>query len=155
MTYVLDTNVFSVLFRNVYHNIFRSFWDNFDRLVADDRITSTREVMRELKDWNVVEARNWATRHCNLFPPPSATEAKFVSNIFAEPKFWENIGEKKLLKGSKNADPFVIARAFILGATVVTQEKSASGAKIPDICNHFEIDWVTLEGFMEREDWSF
>ena len=60
------------------------------------------------------------------------------------------------MKGGKNADPFVIARAHALMATVVTMEsKPRNGVKIPNICEHFNIDCISLEGFMERENWLF
>lgn len=30
-----------------------------------------------------------------------------------------------------------------------------NGAKIPNICRHFGIPCMSLEGFMEAEDWTF
>ena len=39
---------------------------------------------------------------------------------------------------------------------VVTQESERPhAAKIPNICEHFGVDWTNLKGFMERENWSF
>ena len=66
------------------------------------------------------------------------------------------IRKKERLKGKPVADPFVIARAKILNASVVTQEKKAdNAAKIPNACEHFGIDCINLEGFMEEENWTF
>ena len=60
------------------------------------------------------------------------------------------------LKGGKNADPFVIAKAAVIGGTVVTMEsEKPNSAKIPNICKHFEVPCVTLEAFMENEGWEF
>jgi len=40
--------------------------------------------------------------------------------------------------------------------TVVTLEgEPRNGAKIPNICRHFRIPCVSLEGFMEEENWTF
>ncbi len=66
------------------------------------------------------------------------------------------IERRKLLKGGKNADPFVIARAQIVGGAVVTMEgEPLNGVRIPNICRHFGIECISLEGFMEREGWQF
>ena len=63
---------------------------------------------------------------------------------------------QKLLKGGLNADPFVIARASVENRTVVTMEKlKATAAKIPNICCHFGISCLSLEEFMEAENWRF
>ena len=157
MIYVFDTNVFSQFYRSYYPDIFPSLHQKFDQLVANGQITSTREVMRELQDGAVAEAREWADRNCNLFPMPSAAEAQFVRRILRE--FQNNIGRKQILKGGRNADPFVIARAKILNATVVTLERKSKqdtkSAKIPNICQHFEIPCASLEEFMELENWTF
>ena len=91
----------------------------------------------------------------NRFPTLWA-EAGFVGQIFAVPHFLQIIERKKLLKGGLNADPFIIARAHVIGAAVVTLEgEPPNGAKIPNICRHFGIPCMSLEGFMEAEDWTF
>lgn len=79
-----------------------------------------------------------------------------MGQIFAVPHFLQIIERKKLLKGGLNADPFIIARAHVIGAAVVTLEgEPPNGAKIPNICRHFGIPCMSLEGFMEAEDWTF
>lgn len=157
MIYVFDTSAFSRLFRNYYPDIFSSLWRLFDQLVINDQITSTREVKHELQDGAVTEAREWANKNSALFPPPTDDEAQFVRKILED--FQYNIGNRKLHKGGKSADPFVIARAKILGATVVTleskSEQNTKSGKIPNICKHFGVACVSLEEFMKRENWSF
>jgi Domain of unknown function (DUF4411) len=70
--------------------------------------------------------------------------------------FQQNIEQQKLLKGGRNADPFVIAKAATDGKTVVTMELlKPNAAKIPNICKHFNIPCLTLEQFMETEGWQF
>ena len=156
MTYVFDTNAFSHLFHSYYRSRFPTLWANFDDLIADGLITSTREVAREIKDDRVKALRDWAKEQKELFPTPTAAEAQFVVGIFAVPHFQQIIEKKKLLKGGKNADPFVIARAAVLQAAVVTMESdSPNAARIPNICRHFKIECMSLEDFMENEDWKF
>ena len=156
MTYVFDTNAFSHLFHSYYRSRFPTLWANFDDLITDGLITSTREVAREIKDDRVKVLRDWAKEQKELFPTPTAAEAQFVVGIFAVPHFQQIIEKKKLLKGGKNADPFVIARAAVLEAAVVTMESdSPNAARIPNICRHFKIECMSLEDFMENEDWKF
>ncbi len=156
MTYVFDTNVFSQLFHSYYRGRFPSLWAHFDELIGNGSITSTREVYREIEDDRVQALRDWAKNIKELFPAPTADEASFVAQIFAVPHFQQVIEQKKLYKGGKNADPFVIARAGVNGWTVVTMESEPpNGARIPNICRHFGITRLSLEGFMEVEGWEF
>ena len=156
MSYIFDTNAFSQLFHSYYRNRFPTLWAQFDELIKSGEITSTREVAREVEGDRVVALRKWAKGRRDLFPAPNAAEAGFVGQIFAVPHFRQIIERKKLLKGGLNADPFVIARAHDTGGTVVTLEgEPPNGAKIPNICRHFGIPCVSLEGFMEKENWTF
>ncbi len=61
-----------------------------------------------------------------------------------------------MLKGGRNADPFVIAKAAVTQCAVVTMEiRKPNAAKIPNICDHFGIPCRSLEEFMEIEAWEF
>jgi NurA-like 5'-3' nuclease len=87
---------------------------------------------------------------------PDAKEAAFVAQIYSVAHFQANIEKQKLIRGGRNADAFIIARAHALGGTVVTMERLKPHAvKIPNICNHFKIPFLDLEGFMENESWVF
>jgi Domain of unknown function (DUF4411) len=154
--HVFDTNAFSQIFHSFYRGRFPTLWSNFDQLVEEGLVTSTREVYREIEDDRVKSLREWAKDRKELFPAPGADEAVFVAKIFSVKHFQQVIEQKKLLKGGKNADPFVIARAAVLGGTVVTMgSEPKNGAKIPNICRHFGIPCGSLEGFMEAEGWQF
>ncbi len=52
--------------------------------------------------------------------------------------------------------PYIIARAKIEKASVVTMEKyKDNAAKIPNICKRFNVPCFTLEEFMAEEKWKF
>ena len=156
MTYVFDTSALSALFRNFYRGRFPSLWENFDALVEESRILSTREVAREIKDGPLENLRDWAKAHETLFATPTAAEGAFVTRIYRVQHFQQNIEQRKLYKGGKNADPFVIARAAVADASVVTMEAlRPNAARIPNICERFGVPPLTLEGFMENEGWEF
>jgi hypothetical protein len=156
MSYAFDNSPLSTLFKNFYPTVFPSLWRDFDNLVADGAVLSTREVLREIEDGGPKNLQQWAADHVELFPAPTAQEAQFVTRIYAVPHFQNNIEGKKLLRGGRVADPFVIARAAIAGATVVTMETlKPHAADIPNICQHFGIRCLSLEDFMKAENWKF
>ena len=66
------------------------------------------------------------------------------------------VSEQDLLAGNLRADPFIIAKAKVLNGCVVTEERrKPNAAKIPNVCEHFGVDYTNLQGFMEREGWRF
>ena len=100
--------------------------------------------------------REWAGNHLDIFAAPTAAEATFITQIYAERHFQHNIEQQKLLKGGRIADPFVIAKAKIEDRTVVTTELlKPHAAKIPNICQHFGVPCMTVQQFMETEGWRF
>ena len=155
MSYVFDNSPLSALFRNYYRKTFPSLWQRFDQLVADGRLVSTREVFREIEDGPEI-LLDWAKQNRGLFATPTAEEGAFVAKIYAVKHFQQNIEQKKLLRGGKVADPFVIARAACEDKTVVTLEvKRPKAVKIPNICEHFGVKCMSLPEFMEEEGWTF
>jgi hypothetical protein len=156
MSYVFDNSPLSVLFQNYYRKTFRTLWERFDGLVADGRLVSTREVLREIEDGARQNLLDWARGHAKLFETPTGAEGEFVGQIFSVAHFQSNIEQQKLLKGGRIADPFVIAKAAVAGRTVVTMEAlKPNAAKIPNICKHFDVRCLTLEDFMAAEKWEF
>lgn len=156
MIYVFDTSSILVL-GNYYPTRFPTLWSLLDELVANGGVTSTREVMNELKNTNTADnITAWVDGQKAMFPIPSSAETEFVAKIYAVPHFSSNISQKAILRGTPFADPFVIARAFAIGGVVVTQEtEKPHAAKIPNICKHFSVPCVMLEDFMEAQDWKF
>ncbi|MFN4140514.1 PIN domain-containing protein [Aestuariivirga sp.] len=154
--YVFDTSPLSALFKNYYPARFPSLWTKFDGLVTSGAVVSTRECFRELVDGPVESAVQWASDNKHIFATPVADEGKFVAQIYGVPHFQQNIEAQKILKGGKNADPFIIAKAAVEKRSVVTMEQfKTNAAKIPNICKHFGVSCLSLEEFMEAEGWKF
>ena len=156
MRYVFDSDSLINLFMHYYPRRFPTLWEQFDALVSGGELISVREVFNEIgsrKD----SLGTWAKKQKNiLFLETTFEEFKFVAEIFQVRHFQAMIRKQERLKGKPVADPFVIARAKILNACVVTQEKKTeNAAKIPNVCDHFGIPCINLEGFMEKENWTF
>ena len=82
MKYVFDTGPFVSLFTNFYPSTFVTLWKNFDTLIAQGKIASTREAFREIEDQDD-ELRKWARSHKAVFTTPGAKEGKFVARIYS------------------------------------------------------------------------
>lgn len=156
MIYVFDTAPLWTLFQNFYPRRFPTLWQHFNELIESGQIVSTREVGREIDNCPVERLRDWAGSNGEVFTIPTAAEGAFVGQIYAVPHFQQNIERQKLLKGGVLADPFVVAKASVFGGTVVTMEQyKDNSAKIPNICRNFGVSCMSLEDFMEAEEWTF
>jgi hypothetical protein len=155
MIYVFDTNSLSEL-DAYYPDIFRTFWMQFDAAADAGDVISTREVKTELDRSGKAVVTAWARRRSTIFTKPTSAETAFVAQIFAVLHFQALISQKAALNGTPVADPFVIACARVKDGTVVTEEKlRPNAAKIPNVCAHFQIPCINLEGFMRNMGWSF
>lgn len=154
--YVFDTSSFRELF-HFYPRRFPTLWNDFHDLIQNEHILSVKEVLQEMSaGGNNHSDIQWANNHKKIFKEPTVEEALFIAEIFREEHFQQSLEQKKLLKGGPFADPFIIASAKINSAIVVTQEKyKTNGAKIPNICEKFGVEYTDLEGFMEMENWKF
>ena len=156
MKYVFDSNSLINLFKHYYPGRFPTLWEKFDALISEEKLISVREVFNEIGS-SEDSLGIWAKEQKNiLFLDSTVEELQFVGEIFKVRHFQGMIRKQERLKGKPVADPFVIARAKILNACVVTQEKNTeNAAKIPNVCDHFRIPCINLEGFMKKESWTF
>jgi hypothetical protein len=113
MSYVFDNSPLSVLFKNFYRNTFRTLWENFDALVADGRIVSTREALREIEDGAPENLLAWAKDHTELFAMPTPAEARFVARIYSVTHFQQNIEQQKQIAERFHVSQEVIYRKFL------------------------------------------
>ena len=157
MIYVFDTSSFSNL-KHFYPEVFKSVWIGLDSLVEEERLISTRDVRLELKQGvpnKHVEL--WLKKQRHIFTTPSNEELELVAEILGITHFQQLIGGRQRLRGTPVADPFVIACAGVRQDGVVVCEESLkpNGAKIPNVCDHFDIPCINLKDFMQRQQWSF
>lgn len=153
--YIFDTNSIRVL-GHYYPQRFPSFWRQFNQAAENGMLVSVREVYNELERQIAGWLWEWVKTHRGLFPVPTAEEQVFVREIFMVPHFRALVGNTQRLTGQPVADPFVIATARICGGCVVTEEaKRPNAAKIPNVCDHFGIRCVNVEGFLDQNGWEF
>ncbi len=156
MPYVFDTSAF-IIIGHYYPDQFPTFWKRFNTAVESGEIVSVREVLKELstkasRPW----LADWVQNNAGIFRVPTARETAFVSKIFRIPHFQMLVSGKARLTGKPAADPFVIATARVLGGTVVSEEtKKPNAARIPNVCEHFGIPCLSVEGFLAEKKWTF
>lgn len=156
MIYVFDSCAFIHLFTYYYPDRFPSLWESFDALVSEHRIISVREVKNELEEHSG-RLSDWVRDHYKLFLVPEGSEFEFVTSIFRISHFQALIRQQERLQGKPVADPFVVAKARKLeeGCVVTQESNKPNGARIPNVCEHFDIPCMNLEKFMENEKWRF
>lgn len=161
MKYIIDSNSLSSL-KHYYPDQFPTLWSKLDEAIACGILTSVKEVLGESYRPKSKEHLDvWISRNKGIFKAPQPEEMRFVAQIFEVRKFRELIEEKKQIRGGFCADPFVIASAYALNASldeamVVTEEKfKPNSSKIPNICEHFELGCTNFQGMMQREGWVF
>ena len=157
MKYIFDNNTLTGIFRHYYRESFPSFWNLFDKMIIDGDILSVREVHKEIKNYSRKdELEAWAKANPKFFHDPTAEELQFITQIYSAQHFSNSISQQKLLTGGPFADPFIIAKAYAEQGTVVTLEKfKPNAAKIPNICEHFNIRCINLQTFLKQNGWSF
>jgi hypothetical protein len=155
--YVFDTSTIYNVFNHYFVDRFPTFWDRLNAMVSDGRITSVREAKKELDAVNhVVNLKEWLKENSAIFSIPTNEELEFISKIYSIKHFQQNLERKKLLHGGAFADPFIIAKAKVEKGIVVSAEKyKVNATKIPNICKHFNIEHLDLEGFLTKESWTF
>ena len=157
MIYVFDNSSFSNL-KHFYPEVFKSVWVGLDGLIEEKRLVSTREVWRELQQGNPTpHVNNWLKQRKHIFTMPTNDELILVAEIFKVKHFQQLIGKQQQLRGTPVADPFVIACAGVKEGGVVVCEESfkENGAKVPNVCQHFNILCIKLKEFMQQQHWNF
>lgn len=151
--YIFDTNVFRSL-KEFTPTTFPTIWDKIHELTDDGMLLSVREVLRELDNQSASQHVNdWVSSHQHIFLIPSKDEFSCVADLLKNEQVRNLVKKQNILRGQPAADPFIIASGIIKDATVVTQESFKPGAaRIPTICQEFDVECINLNGFFEREE---
>ena len=146
MKYLLDSNTY-IQAKNQYYgmDICPGYWDWLDRQFENGTICSIDMIGRELKDGND-ELADWTKERANHFIP---NDDEATQTIFTE--IVEYVMARDFNPGNRDtflakADPWIIAKAKSIGATVVTHEATSPSetkkVKIPNICRQFAVPCI-------------
>lgn len=158
--YLIDSNIF-IEAKNFYYafDICPGFWEWMDMAVANDDVRSITKVYDELADggdelatW--VKGRKGDGRFLGITDPQTQIAFRQIAaEVQRGP--WRDPAKADFLA---KADPWLIAKAKALGATVVTHEKADANAlrrvPLPSICARFGVHtidtWALLRGRATR-----
>lgn len=152
MRYLLDSNTY-IQAKNQYYgmDICPAYWHWLDLQFEQGHIASVDMVGRELKDGDD-ELADWVSSRPGHFIPndDEPTQANFaeIVSLVMEGDYNPGYRDDFLAKG----DPWIIAKAKHLRATVVTLERlvdsNSKKVKIPNICQHFDVHYMNTFEFL-------
>jgi hypothetical protein len=156
-SYCLDTNALITL--DAYYPkkepAFKAIWQEIEKLVKEGNMFTIKLVEDEIKKY---QGDNFSKRWIN------ARKKQFIRPINSE--IWEAgqkivsehselLDKKKLLQNEPEADPFLIALAYVTGSTIITQESKEKPNKIPAVASHYQIRCINLFDFFNEQGLAF
>ena len=155
--YCIDTNVIVSFLRGTddeYYgaDVFAPQWRLIEGLMGSGAMVAPRQVEAELLKWNktIPAMAPWLKSHRRMFldveMSAQLASAKKIVNIY--PAYARDMNYL--------GDLSVISLADCLEITVLTLEGRRPGSsqrrpKIPNVCQEFDIDCVSVSGFLRRE----
>ncbi len=158
--YWLDANVYIDSANRFYpFDIAPKFWGFLDELAANGKISSPRIVYDEVERHANNNLLQWimARKNTALFSPSD----RFVQNRLTEINLYvvENYDQVEAGKFLAGADTWLIAHARQYGGRVVTFETlvgpESRKAKIPNVCKHFDVEYMDLFGMLRALGFTF
>jgi hypothetical protein len=135
---LLDANTY-IQAKNQYYgmDICPAYWDWLDLQFEQGLIGSVDMIGRELRDGN---------------DDDEATQSAFAAIVQSVMEGDYNAGNRDSFLAK--ADPWIIAKAQCLGATVVTHESvvapNARKVKVPNICQQFDVTCINTFQFLRE-----
>lgn len=150
--YVFDTSIWVHIGRVHPPDIYTSFWAHLEAEVRRRLIASPEDVKIELRRGSdELAARLEAIE--GLFIPLDSELMTSTREILGRYPALADIESER-----DRADPFVVALARQLQATVVTNEKprrpASSRLKIPDVCSALSIPCIDWFSFLRATGWQ-
>lgn len=148
-TYCFDTSAFIDSWRRYYSpdlSFCKPVWDCIERLMKNDRIIITEEVITELKDKDD-EICKFVKKYPDIVKKIDDQQIELASKILSTHS--QIIDKSKTQKN--HADVWVMALASIKGATVVTFESDNRGFGIPAVCKAYKISCLKFQNFLKAE----
>ncbi|WP_163560475.1 DUF4411 family protein [Halomonas sp. NO4] len=145
MKYLLDANAFiQAKLLHYRMHVVPGFWEWLDQQYGEKQIGSVRSVYDEITSSDD-ELSHWAKqrRYYFLAVDDEATQSAFgeIAEHVASHASYRDPHVGTFLDG---ADPWLVAKAKVIGAQVVTHESrvgpGSRKVKVPNICDHFGVE---------------
>lgn len=153
--YLLDANTY-IQAKNLHYQMSfcPAYWAWLDKQYEVSALASIRTIYDELSEGDD-ELSEWVKVRKDHFLPVSQDE---VQEKFAEvAQYVADLEGKKpefVAEFLDKADPWLVASAAVNGGTVVTHEvpvpANSTKVKIPNICDAFEVPYITTFQLLNR-----
>lgn len=154
MRYLLDANTY-IQAKNQYYgmDICPAYWDWLDQQFQFGAVASINMIAKELKDGND-ELASWVKERPAHFMP---NDDRDTQSVFAQ--IAQAVATGDYNPGNRDtflakADPWIIAKAKTIGATIVTHEALAAAntkkVKVPNICLQFGVPCMNTFQFLRE-----
>jgi len=146
LRYLLDSNTY-IQAKNQYYgmDICPAYWEWLDHQFQQGALGSIEMVGQELKDGND-ELAKWAKEHPEHFVSNDDHETQQVFTEIINFVMAGNYNDGNRESFLDKADPWIIAKAKSIGATVVSHESrlapETKKVKIPNICHEFGVPCI-------------
>ena len=146
-----DTSAFIEPWKRFYPlDIFPSMWNRFEIISESNIIIASECVFIELEKKSD-KLFEWAKKIRPFEIKSDDTIEDNVNEIVNKFPGLVDMAKKK-----STADPYVIAVAMSMNASVVSYEGGKKGkTKIPDVCKYYNIEYLDLVGFFRKMNWKF
>ncbi|MEA2019966.1 MAG: DUF4411 family protein [Campylobacterota bacterium] len=158
--YLLDSNIF-IEAKNRYYGMdfCPAFWDFLDAQIIKTNIVSIKDVYTELTK-GTDDLGQWIKerKDSGFFLPveDEETQMEFMKIVQYVSDHYSQEEANRFLNV---ADPWLIAKAKVLNATLITQEVLAPSntrkVKIPNICQQFGVNFATPFNMLRNLDAKF
>lgn len=161
MRYLLDSNTM-IEAKNRYYqmHICPGYWTWVLRANASGEVASIDSVKKELRDGNDNLAE-WVKGNSHLFIDESddPTQAAFTEVAEHVASLAHTMNPGALEDFLAKADPWLIAKARVLDAVVVTHEQSNPSIRrkftIPNVCDHFGVKCLDTFELLDKLEAKF
>lgn len=164
MAYLLDTNIF-IEAQNRYYgfDFCPAFWDCLEDNISKGKIISIKQVYNEIngkdKEDNLNKWSEKINKKTRFFMSTYDKETQKEFSKISQHVMNSNYSQKEKDVFLGGADPWLIAKAKVLEATVVTQERKAGlnskKIKIPNICSDFGVKFIDTFEMLRRLNAKF
>jgi hypothetical protein len=154
LIYLLDANAY-IEAKNHYYRmtVCPGFWDWMDLQFASGQVASIRMVFDELSNYGDALSEWVKIRQPHFVEVDDETTQEVFTEIAQFVVEHPDYTEPHVSKFLAVADPWLIAKAKTLGATVVTHEvlvpSGSKKVKIPNICREFDVDFCNTFDLLE------
>ncbi|WP_445372171.1 DUF4411 family protein [Methylomonas sp. HW2-6] len=159
MKYLLDSNTY-IQAKNFYYgmDICPAYWDWLDRQFQLGLVASVQMIGKELRDGDD-DLAEWVKLRPAHFIDNDDTETQWVFSEIVRSVATGDYNPGNRDNFLAKADPWLIAKAKTLGASVVTHEAllapNTKKVKVPNICRQFGVQCLDTFQFLRELNAKF